>query len=183
MDNSNGAQELNQKLDMLAQAALQNQLLDFSTIMKIYTTVSLSEKQRIVENTEKRIMEQKQKEQEQTMQLQQQKMQEDAAIAQQKMEMEYKMHQEKLETQVLVAQINASAEWDRYAMIQEENGITKQQELEYKQKQLELSDKQFNAKLKESSRQFENKLALDRQKQREDVRIKEKQIAKSNTKK
>ena len=32
VDNSNGAQELNQKLDMLAEAALQNDKLDFSSI-------------------------------------------------------------------------------------------------------------------------------------------------------
>ena len=36
VDNSNGLQDLNQKLDMLAQAALQNQTISFSTIMKLY---------------------------------------------------------------------------------------------------------------------------------------------------
>jgi hypothetical protein len=57
-------------------------------------------------------------------------------------------------------------------MIQEENGITKQQELEYKDKQLELS-----------SKQFEEKLKLDQQKHKDDVRLKEKQIAKTTSKK
>ena len=35
VDNSSGLQELQQKIDMLAQAALQNQTLNFSTIMKL----------------------------------------------------------------------------------------------------------------------------------------------------
>ena len=165
VDNSNGAQELNQKLEGLAQAGLQNQLINFSTMMKLYTTTSMAEKQRIVEACEKRIMEQQQQQQQQQMQLQQQQMQINAQMEQQKQQLEYQMHQEDNETKLLVAQINASAEWDRYAMIQEENGITKQQELEYKNKQLEMDSKQFDAKLK-----------LDHQKHKDDIAIKEKQL-------
>lgn len=45
VDNSNGIQELNSKLDTLAQAALQNQTLSFSTIMKLFSSSSLAEKQ------------------------------------------------------------------------------------------------------------------------------------------
>ena len=57
VDNGEGTQELSQKLDMLAQAALQNQTLSFSTIMKLYNSSSLAEKQRIVENDERKIQE------------------------------------------------------------------------------------------------------------------------------
>lgn len=171
VDNSNGAQELNQKLDMLAQAGLQNGM-SFSTIMKLYTTTSLAEKQRMVEQDEKRRIEQQQQQQQQEYALQQQQIQLNAQTAQQKQQLEYQMHKEDNETKILVAQINASAEWDRYAMIQEENGITKQQELEYKDKQLELS-----------SKQFEEKLKLDQQKHNDDVRLKEKQISKITAKK
>ena len=165
VDNGTEAQELNQKLDMLAQAALQNQILDFSTIMQLYTTDSLAEKQRTVEATEKRIREQHQQEQQRQYELQQQQMQLNAQAAQEKMQMDYKMHQEKLQADILIAQINSKAEWERYAMIQEENGITKQQEIEFKQKQLELDSKQFDAKLK-----------ADIQKHKDDIAIKEKQL-------
>lgn len=61
IDNSNGTQELASKLDSLAQAALQNQTLDFSTIMKIYTNTSLAETQRIVEQNERTMQENRQK--------------------------------------------------------------------------------------------------------------------------
>ncbi|MCI6614905.1 MAG: hypothetical protein MSC51_03600 [Mollicutes bacterium] len=52
VDNSQGLQELNQKLDTLAQAGLQNQLLNFSTVIKIYQSCSLSEKIRMIERNE-----------------------------------------------------------------------------------------------------------------------------------
>jgi hypothetical protein len=48
VDNSYGSQRLSQNLESLAQAALQTQILDFSTIMKIYSSMSLAEKQRTV---------------------------------------------------------------------------------------------------------------------------------------
>lgn len=168
VDNSNGAQELNQKLDMLAQAGLQNGM-SFSTVMKLYTTTSLAEKERMVEHDEAMRIERQQQEQEKQYQLQQQQMQLNAQTAQRQQELQYKMHQEDNETKVLVAQINSSAEEKRFAMMQEENGITKQQELEYKDKQLELD-----------AQQFKDQIALDRQKHEDEVRLKEKQIAKEN---
>jgi hypothetical protein len=42
VDNSQGTQLLSQKLDTLAQAGLQNQLFNFSTLMKLYSTDSIS---------------------------------------------------------------------------------------------------------------------------------------------
>lgn len=57
VDNSQGSQELKGKLDMLAQAALQNQTLNFSTIMKIYGSSSMAEKQRFIEKNEQDLQE------------------------------------------------------------------------------------------------------------------------------
>ena len=171
VDNSQGAQELNQKLDMLAQAGLQNGM-SFSTIMKLYTTRSLAEKIRIVENDEKRRLEMQQQQQQQQMQIEQQKLQMQQMIAQHEQEMQYQMHAEDNQTKVLVAQINGVAEEKRFAMIQDENGITKQQEIEFKNRQLELD-----------SKQFEEKLKLEQQKHQDDVRLKEKQINKTTAKK
>jgi len=47
----------------LAQAALQNQTLSFSTIMKLFMSASIAEKQRFVETDEKRIREEAQQQQ------------------------------------------------------------------------------------------------------------------------
>jgi uncharacterized protein YfkK (UPF0435 family) len=172
VDNSNGAQELNQKLDMLAQAALQNDKLDFSTITDLYSTSSMADKRRSIKSNEQKRLAQAQQQQQQEMQIAQQQQQYNMQMAQLKMQQELQMNRENNETKILVAQINASAEEKRYAMIQEETGITREQEVEFKQKQLELDAKQFDAKL-----------ALEKEKLKTDAKLKERQIAKSGAKK
>ena len=167
VDNSSGTQELNQKLDTLAQAALQNQLLDFSTIMKIYTTRSTAEKQRMVEANEKRRREDAQQQQQQQMQMQQAELQQQQQIAQMQAEQQYKMHQEDNELKLLVAQINSKAEADRLALMGGSDAMTMQQKFALEKE-----------KLSESARQFNENLALEKKKQADDIRIKEKQLKK-----
>jgi hypothetical protein len=72
VDNNRGLQELQQKLETLAQAALQNQTLSFSTIMKLFMSASLAEKQRFVEKDEMQIKQMQQQQQQQALQQQQQ---------------------------------------------------------------------------------------------------------------
>lgn len=165
VDNSNGAQELNQKLDSLAQAGLQNQLIDFSTMMKLYTTKSIAEKQRMVENNEKRKREEAMQQQQQAQQMQQMQMQQQAQQAQMEQEMNYKMHKEKLENEVLIAQINSKAEADRLTLMGGSDAMTMEQKL-----QLEKD------KLSENARQFNETLSLNKKKQADDARLKEMQI-------
>ena len=109
VDNSSDTQKLASQMETLAQAALQNQLLDFSTIMKMYSSSSLAEKQRMIESNEKKIQERNaQAQQQQSQQLQQQaQMEQQTAMA--KMEHEAAMNTENNETKILVAQINAQA--------------------------------------------------------------------------
>jgi hypothetical protein len=133
VDNSNGTQELAQKLDVLAQAALQTQILDFSTIMKLYTTTSVAEKQRMVEANEKRKLEQVQQQQQEQMQLQQQQLQQQQMLGEQKMQQELQMHQEDNETKILIAQINGVAEAQRLEMMNREDGITADQQYDLEQ--------------------------------------------------
>jgi len=167
VDNSNGTQELNQKLEMLAQAALQNQALDFSSIMKLFTTTSTAEKQRMVEANEKRLREQQMQQQQQQLQLQQQQIQMQAQQQEAQRQMQYQMHQEDNETKLLVAQINSVAESQRFAMMNHDNDEANTLERE---------------KIAEGARQFNEKLALDKKKAADDARLKEKQINKTKTK-
>lgn len=168
VDNSNGTQELNQKLDTLAQAALQTQVLDFSTIMKLYTTKSTAEKQRMVEANERRKREEAMQQQQQQQQLQQQQLQMQQQTTQQAQQLQYKMHQEDNETKILVAQIDSKAEADRMALMGGSDALSQQQQL-----QLEKD------KLSETARQFDAKLALDKKKQADDARLKEKALNKN----
>ena len=144
VDNSNGIQELNQKLDTLAQAALQNQLISFSTMMKLYGSSSLAEKQRMVEKDEQQIIERQQQAQQQQLQQQQEQLQ--AQMQQKQMEMEQKdiLNQRDNETKILVAQISAN---------NEDDGI----------KEPEFSE-EAKANLEEKIRQFNERLKLDKEK-------------------
>lgn len=165
VDNSNGTMELNQKLDTLAQAALQNQLIDFSTMMKLFTVKSTAEKQRIVENNEKKKREEAQQQQQMQMQQQQEQLQQQQQIAQMQEEQANQRHKEDNELKLLIAQINSKAEADRLSLMGGSDVMTMQQKFE-----LEKS------KLSENARQFNEKLSLDKKKQSDDARLKEQQI-------
>ena len=171
VDTSTHSQDLNSKLDMLAQAALQNQTLSFSTIMKLYNSSSLAEKQKMVELDEKKIQErQAQMQQEQTQaqqQIEQMKLQE----KQMEMEHEDMLNQRDNETKILIATMQAESK------ASENDGI---QTPEYSQ---EAKDR-----LMEQMREFDQRLSLDRdkfefekQKHKKEAQLKEKQIAKSRT--
>lgn len=161
VDNSNGSQELNQKLDMMGQAALQNRTNSMSAIMKLYTTTSLAEKQRIIELDEQKMQEMAQQQQAQQLQQQQQELQAKMQMEQAKLDMEYRMHTEKLQTEILVAQINSRAEELRMSIMNHDNDEANVLERE---------------KLAEQARQFNAKLDLDKKKQSDDARLKEKEI-------
>lgn len=176
VDSSKGTQELNQKLDVLAQAALQNQSLNFSTIMKLYSSASMAEKERIIANNEQQLQQQQQQQAQQQQQLQQQQLEQQQQVAQAKMEQDYKIAQEKNQTSILVAQINAQAETQRYAM---QNQDEEQQEPIFSEEakaKLNESIRQFNAKLKLDK----DKLALDKTKANRDYDIKQKQLSQKN---
>lgn len=175
VDSSNATQELNSKLDMLAQAALQNQTLGFSTIMKLYGSCSLAEKQRMVEANEKRLQEQQQQQQQQQMEIQQMQIQQQAATEQARMEQEYKINSENNETKILIAEINSQAESDRLALMNKDYA---EEDIYTQKDKAELAEKirEFDLRLK-----FDReKLAHEKSKDKKDQALKSKQISKSN---
>lgn len=167
VDNSNGSQELNQKLDMFVQAGLQNGM-SMSTGVKMYTTTSIAEKSRLLEQDEQRRQEQAQQEQQRQFELQQQQIQANMQIEQQKMQMEYQMHRDKLENNILVAEINSAAEANRLSLMNHDNDEANNLERE---------------KMAEDARQFDKKIEFEKEKLNKETAVKEKQIAKNNTKK
>lgn len=168
VDNSEYSQKLNQQLETLAQAALQNQTLSFSTIMKLYGTASLMEKERYVERDEQQRLQQAQEQQNQQNQIAQQQLQAQQEQAQQAAQMQYQMNQENNETKVIVANINAQA-----SMMNNQNNDD-----EIAQNKLEQQNQQF----KDTMAFNREKLALDKHKVNEGIRLKEKALNKSTTK-
>ena len=166
VDNSNAVQELQQKLDGLAQAALQNQALNFSTIMKLYSSSSLAEKQRMVEKNEMELMQRQQEAQQQQAQLQQQQMQMEAQSKEADMQLKDQMTQRDNETKILVATISAQSSMN--------DGIKEPDNSE-----------EFKANLLEKIREFDKRLALDKErlafdkdKAKTDAELKRKQLNK-----
>lgn len=166
VDNSNGTQELQSKLDTLAQAALQTQTLSFSTITKLYTSSSLAEKQRLIEKDEKAIQERQAQAQQEQLQAQQQQAQ--MALEQKQAEMAQKDAQNirDNETKIQVALISAqSRDTDT-----EGDGVAPD----------EFSE-EAKANLLEKIREFDERLAFDKEKLKVDSELKRKALNKKTT--
>ena len=147
VDYSKGTQQLKQQIESLAQAALQNQTLSFSTIMKLYNSSSLMEKQRMVEKDEQAMQQRAQQAQQAELQSQQQieQMRQQTEMA--KLEQEDALNARDNDTKIVVATIGAQAR-----QLDDLDGI-------------EEPDNDFEReKLKEEIRQFNSKLDLEKQK-------------------
>lgn len=148
VDNSEGMQKLQQQLEGLAQAALQNQLLKFSSLMKLYTSTSLIEKQRLIERDERETREQQQQTQQQQLQAQQEAAQQQAQLEEAKLQQQDVANQRDNETKILVANITAS-----------NNTWIEERKLENK------SEEKINQlKLDEQIREFNEKMKLEKEK-------------------
>lgn len=163
VDNSNGIQELNSKLDTLAQAALQNQTLSFSTIMKLFSSSSLTEKQRLVEKDERNIQERQAQVQQQQLQAQQQEIEQKSQIEQAKMQQEDILNQRDNETKILIAQMQA------YSKNNEDDNISEPEYSQEAKDKLIQQIKEFDAKIKLER----DKLNFEKQKHSEDNALKE----------
>ena len=162
VDNSDATQKLNQQLDTLAQAAIQNQTLSFTSIMKLYTSASIAEKINMIRTEEQNRQQQMQEQQEQQNQLAQQQLQQKQQSEEEQREQEYKMNQENNDTKILIAQINAESKANDNQQIQEEENP--------------LDRDKFN----EEIRQFNERLAFDKDKLSKDLEVKKQQINNRN---
>lgn len=165
VDNSQGTQELAQKLDMLAQAALQNQALSFSTIMRLYNSSSLAEKQRLVERDEQAIQARNAQAQQQQLQTQQQIAQLENEQRLAEMQQKEQANIRDNETKIIVAQIQANSK---------EDGIS-EPETDDDRANLREKIREFDEKM----RLEKEKLSFEREKHSDDVRIKEKSLKKN----
>lgn len=144
VDNSQGSQELSQKLDMLAQAALQNSTLSFSTIMNLYNSRSLAEKQRLVEKDEKEIQERNAQAAQQQQESQERIVQMEISQKQAELEQKEQANIRDNEVKLMIASMQVEKDSD---------GI----------KEPEFSE-ESKANLREKIREFDEKLKLEKEK-------------------
>lgn len=159
------SQELAQKLEGLAQVALQSQTLSFSTIMKIYSSSSLAEIQKEIEKDEAAMMQRQSEAQQQSMQIQQEQAQLQAQAKQAELEQKEAANIRDNETKILVAQIQGASK------AEDEDGIT---DPNVPTQDMVEKIRQFNEKMKLDR----EKLALEKQKHKDDVVLKNKALNK-----
>ena len=165
IDSSSDTQKLNSQLDTLAQAALQNQLIDFSSILKLYSSASMQEKMRIVDNAQKRMQQQQQ--QAQQMQQQQAQMQQQALLQQKQLEMKQQdaINQRDNETRIRVAEINSKAEELRLGIYEEDNNVQiRNRELDLEQQKLRAEIEQFDKELHQKDKELKQKKEIEMKK-------------------
>lgn len=158
VDASPDTQNLASKLDALAQAALQNQTLSFSSIMKIYTSSSLSEIRRTIEKDEQAIQERQAEQAQQEQEIAQQQMQTQMEMKQAEMNFQDMLNQRDNDTKILIEQIKQSGNAENEVPEVQDNSMER-------------------AKLDEQIRQFNERLAFDKSKLSQEMALKEKDLA------
>lgn len=178
IDNSQDTQKFESQIETLAQAALQTQTLSFSSILKLYSSCSISEKQKIIEIDEKKRQQQAQEAQQQQMQQQQQLAQMQQQLEQIKLQMEEQKNIRDNETKIQVAQIEAQAMVQGKVITAEGSNNTEAEEADRQE-----AIRQFNAELEEKKKAREEeikikmeRLQFDKNKQKENAAIERQRI-------
>lgn len=168
VDSSQGTRLLMQKLDTLAQAGIQNQMFNFSTMMKLYSTESISEKIRMMEAAERHGEEMQQQQQQMEQQLKQQQLEQEAQEKQLEMEQKDIQNQRDNETKLLVAQIQAQASVD--SSVARASGFTETPAQPLSEKDRLTLQQQIQERQEKNQLEHE-KLQLEREKMKSQERI------------
>ena len=178
VDDSEDTQEQLQKLDMLVQAGLQNQMINFSTAMKIFQTCSLSEKVRMIELNEQEMQQRVEQQQQMQRQLAQQQMQFNSEQEQMRLQHEDMLNERDNETRLAVASIQAQNKVDLKYM-DDDGGLQKnmsQQDLMKRMRQFDEQMKLENEKLQHLIEDDKEKNDIQRKKIQSDEKVKKMQI-------
>jgi hypothetical protein len=143
VDNSQVSKLLMERMDTLAQAGLQNQMFNFSTMLKLYATNSISEKISIMEDAEQKAQEMQEQQRQYEMQLQQQQQQAAMEEKQADRDFEERQNDKNNETKIRIAMIQASANEneDTGANEYDPNALTEKERWELSNKSREIDNK------------------------------------------
>lgn len=172
VDMSPYSQNLTQKLEALAQAALQNNVVSFSTIMRIYTNSSLPETIRAIEEEETAVRQQQQQQAEQQQKLQEQQLQAQTQLEQAKLQLQDTLNQRDNETRIRVAQITAQG---RIEAEREYGEAYINEEVEFAR--IEENARQFDAKLEHEKKLAERKEKAEETKKKDDTKLEQDKLA------
>lgn len=154
VDDSSDIINLDQKIESLAQAALQTQSNTLSDVMRMWTSAcSVSEKIRILQNGERRKMEQVQRDQQMQLQAQQEASQAQLQARQLELDAQMQMNSENNETKVLVAQIQAEAKLNSESLANDIMSNTDRMS-ETDRRKLEEQIREFDLKLQQDNKKL-----------------------------
>lgn len=162
VDNSPESQELKANLPQLVQAGLSSRMTTFSSAMKIWSTQSLAEKQRMIENDERMMQQQQQQQMQMQQEIQQKQIEENLRMKSMELEQQDMLNQRDNETKILVATIQANSKQMQQQETPEDKGMSEAERM----------------KFDEQRREFDENLAFLKDKHKKDSRLKEKQIDK-----
>lgn len=182
VDNSSDIQSLKQNLGQLAQAALQNNMIDFSTVIKMYNSGSISEKERMIEEAESSFRQQQQQQAQEQNKIAQEEIQAKKDLEMQKLNLQKEMNELDNQTRLEIAKMQI----DSKVYHDDQEAYIKMQEQSY----AEMNDISRD-ELTERERQFNENHALEREKfefekrkHSEDNKLKDtiskRQVAKAN---
>jgi hypothetical protein len=174
MDSSSDTQKLYANIEQIGQAAMQRGETKLSALMKLYTSASLNEKIRIIENSEREMAEQQAQQAQQAQQIEMQKIEAERELKMADMQQRETMNIRDNETRIRQAEINAQAEYLRLGIYEDQNN----EELRREEMQIDKD------KLKEEIRQFDKELRLKKEElsQKKEIEMAKIHAGKSNGK-
>lgn len=178
VDNSADTQKLNSQLEVIAQAKAQDNTLDAASLIKLFTSVSVQEKIKIVERGEKKMRQFQQEQAQQEQMIAQQQAQAEMARLEAEMRFKDSINQRDNETKIKVAEINSKAEELRLGIYEAQNNIDlRNRELDIEEDKLREEIRQFDQQLKQSVKEADQKKQIEEKKiaaQKEIARMKPK---------
>ena len=160
VSNEDSINQMQQRLDGMVQMGLQNQMLSFSTAIKIYNSPSIREIQRLIEKDEQQLKESQAKQAEEQNKLAQQQIEQQAIQEQQAQALDLEKFNREDETKRYIAELQA--ETSRIQKEQGDSGIENDDDF-----------KKFEAELGIKKEQLSN----DMKKHNDNIAIKEKEIS------
>ena len=167
---------VNDKLEGLAQAAMQNSTIELSAMMSIWSSQSIAQKKRIIQRSEKKLAERQERMQQQQIESQQQMQQMQIEFESMKQQWAAQMNSENNQTKLAIAQIQAGADIDVATINHANDGVD--------DGIIPMSEKErldFKEKLREFNKTHAlevRKVDLQERKNNTDAKLKSKQISK-----
>ena len=159
VDSSAATNSLNMKVEQLAQAALQTQALSFSAILKLYSSSSISEKIKMIEQNELERQQLAQQQQEQQLKVQQEMQQRELEHRQLEMQLKDTINQRDNETKLKVAVLQAENNHNQMIFRTDDDAFSEEEKLT-----LEMKKDQFESTMKFKEKELSEKINIEKQK-------------------